>query len=161
MTPSDIVAIVAIIVSAIVSTLATFIAYKNNQTTISAKRKEIALERQLDAFSEITEKVGELSVKLNHADVIFSNHGNAKKKTEALNAILSSMENLVISYARNEVYLPSRIMEQFSKLASALNKDSQELLVRKDFDNLKKIKKDIIERSDSVIIEMQEFIGVG
>jgi hypothetical protein len=52
-------------------------------------------------------------------------------------------------------------MEQFSKLASALNKDSQELLVRKDFDNLKKIKKDIIERADSIIIEMQEFIGVG
>jgi hypothetical protein len=50
MAPSDIIAIVAIVVSAIVSIVSAFIAYKNNEANILARRSEIALERRMDAF---------------------------------------------------------------------------------------------------------------
>ena len=45
MNSSDIIAIIAIVVSTIVSTLSVYIFYKNNKSNIDSKRTEIALER--------------------------------------------------------------------------------------------------------------------
>ena len=60
MTPSDVVAIVAIVVSAIVSIVSAYISYQNNKANIAAKRAEIAFERQLEAFREVVEAIGQI-----------------------------------------------------------------------------------------------------
>jgi len=61
MTASDIIAIVAIVISAIVSVASAIISYMNNKNNIEAKRSEIAFEKRLEAFSGIVKEIGKIT----------------------------------------------------------------------------------------------------
>jgi hypothetical protein len=61
MTSSDIITITAIVVSAIISIMSIYISFVTNKQNISAKRKEIALEKQLEAFSTLQNAVQEIA----------------------------------------------------------------------------------------------------
>jgi hypothetical protein len=60
MNSSDIIAIVAIVISAIVSVVSSVITYKNNKVNIEARRSEMAFEKQLEAFRELAERMGHI-----------------------------------------------------------------------------------------------------
>ena len=58
MTPSDVIAIVAVVVSAVVSILSVYISYKNNKANIGAKRSEMIFERQIRILQELCPSYG-------------------------------------------------------------------------------------------------------
>ena len=62
MTSSDIIAIVAIVSSAMVSAISAYISFKNNKANIEAKRAEIAFEKRIEAFKEFVETMGKFKI---------------------------------------------------------------------------------------------------
>ena len=58
MNNSDLIAIIAIVVSAIVSIITLIAAYRTAKLNVQARRSEMAFEKQIEAFREIAEKLG-------------------------------------------------------------------------------------------------------
>jgi len=58
MNTSDVIAIVAISVSALVTIIVAITSYRSNKLNIQARPSEMAFEKQIEAFREIADKMG-------------------------------------------------------------------------------------------------------
>jgi hypothetical protein len=157
MTSSDIIAVVAIVVSAIVSTLSLYISYKNNKSNILAKRTEIALEKQLEAFSILEEKMHSITTLILSTD---------EKQNSAIDkAFRKKLEvaynNFLQKYDLLRIYLPPHLeiaLDHFDvsvlqvlldKIWSTATEDEQDNYLRK-----------ILLTHSDVISSIRKYIGI-
>ena len=116
MNTSDIIALVAIVVSAIVSIIVTITSYRSNKLNIQARRSEMAFEKQIEGFREIAEKMGGIR------KAVISSQKPYDESSE--NAFFHAMEkatlDFVFTYQKYRVYLPSEldaVLREFGKKA--------------------------------------------
>lgn len=116
MNTSDIIAIVAIVVSALVSIIVTITSYRTNKLNIQARRSEMAFEKQIEAFREIADKISGIRKAIINLQMPYDELSN--------NAFYHMVEkatlDYVFTYRKYRVYLPSELDQaliEFSKKA--------------------------------------------
>jgi hypothetical protein len=107
MSTSDLISIIAVITTALVSIVSIVVSYFNNRMSIRAKRSEMALEKQLDAFREIAEKMGKIRV-------VFANtpppvDGILESSDKFFSTFYDAAMDFYSTYQKFRVYLPSDI----------------------------------------------------
>ena len=105
MQTSDLLAIVAIVVSAIVSIASVFISYLNNKINIRAKRSELAFEKQIEAFREIAEKMGGIR----RAMVDTPKPVNEQLNDLFFSTLLQASMDYYSTWQRCRIYLPPEL----------------------------------------------------
>jgi hypothetical protein len=144
MNTSEIIALVAIAISALVSIVATITSYRNTRLNIQSRRSEMAFEKQIDAFREIAEKMGGIRKAIINSLVPYDDlsertffHAIEKANLDyhftyqkyrvylpsELDAALRDFEQKVISYYSNADYQKhSEFLDEFNKLEPAIIK---------------------------------------
>jgi len=151
MTPSDIVAIVAIIVSAIVSVVSAIITYKNNKANIGARRSEIAFEKRLDAFREYVENIGKLRF-------FISNNTNLDNEVEHqnfFNELHEKYDELSICYQKLRVYFPGHIDDAILEHKRMI----AEYGTSEDYKNIGEFEKELRVKEKEIVTKIQSYIG--
>ncbi len=111
MTPSDIIAIVAIVLSAIVSIASAYISYKSNKANITAKIDEIKFQERREAFREIVEHIAKIEFALTG---LGGNINNARTDL-MIKELSDSAENMFLVYQRNRMYLPKELNDKINQ----------------------------------------------
>ena len=156
MTSSDIIAIIAIVLSAIVSVVSGFISYKTNKMNITAKRMEIAYQRRLDAFSKMISSMGEFRASLVDAVGILQRDG-----LEATRARLyKGFENVVITFDKERVFFPSKVNNAVNTYNKIAVEHTDEFLKNPTPVELEKWRKSAWDEENKVVALMQEFINL-
>jgi hypothetical protein len=123
MTTSDIIALVAIVVSALVTIIVAITSYRTNKLNIQARRSEMAFEKQIEAFREIAEKVNGIRKAIISSQKPYDeSSGNAFYR-----AVEKATLDYVFTYRKYRVYLPSeldKILIEFSKKAISYYSDA-------------------------------------
>ena len=105
MNTSDIIAILAISVSALVSIIVAITSYRSNKLNIQARRSEMAFEKQIEAFREIAEKISGIR------KAIISSQTPYDESSD--NAFYRAVERATLDYVfthrKHRVYLPSEL----------------------------------------------------
>jgi hypothetical protein len=148
MNNSDIIALAAIIMSAIISVTSTVAAYFINKSNIQAKRSEIALEKRLEAFREVIEKIGKIRSLL-----VKSNEANIDSLKSDFQ---TALEDFYIAYRKNLVFLPPSISDKVAKYGSEIYKV---IHYRYTYKNIESFFQEYKEFEKQFIADMQKFIG--
>lgn len=148
MNSSDIIAIVAVVVSAIVSITATIFSYLNNKSNIKAKRVEMAFERQLNALSAVAEKLRAIETFLITEGQFISEFEEFRQK------LIAVVVKMKVERDRQEVFLPESIVNHLYELEVNMT-ESNELLEKKD---LPAYIEKYIGEVDNVLSAMRHFI---
>ena len=151
MTSSDIIAITAIILSAIVSIVSAYISYKNNKSNILAKRSEMAFERQLDAFQEVVEKIGMVRL-INSQNLYLKDEQKIKNYFSELK---NAKDEFYKSYQRQRVYLPPDIAEKTRLYGSGIFS----FLSNGNYGEIDKYYSDLVMKEREIIFMIQTFMG--
>ena len=149
MNNSDIIALVAIILSAIISVTTSLVSYFMNKTNIQAKRSEIAFERRLEAFREIAEQTGKIKLE-------FSLTKDIDDFYNTRSVFQESLINFYKAYRKNLVFLPPSISKNVANYGSLISN-----LIDEEYseENAIKVFKEAKEIEDQIIDAMQKFIG--
>jgi hypothetical protein len=123
MTTSDIIAIVALVVSAVVSIVVAITSYRSNKLNIQARRSEMAFEKQIEAFREIAEKISNIRKAFYGSQTPYDEASN--------NAFYRVVEKATLDYVfthrKYRVYLPSELndlLHEFGKKAVSYYSDA-------------------------------------
>ena len=140
MNSSDIIAIVAIVVSAIVSIVSTTISYLNNKENITARRKESVFEKKREAFKLVVERMSRIDNFLSHDQFIFtakSNSNDAENRAfyEKLTSLFLDSK---VEFDRQRIYFPPEIAQAFQEYFynDKLMKQTQEFNEKRDLESL-------------------------
>lgn len=161
MTSSDIIAIVAIISSAIVSVISTYISFQNNKANINARRSEIALEKRLEAFSEVTTKMGMFRLSL--VNYFASQLTQKSDKLDFAGFKETFVKDLVefhLTVERVQVYLPRHISIAVDEFVDALASYSDKFLEKDDIGDIETLTNELWQEELKVVKLMQEFVGL-
>ena len=148
MNSSDIIAIVAIITSLIISVTSTGVSYFINRNNIQAKRSEIAFERRLDGFREIIEKIGNIRTLLVESSVANINDSQDDFK--------KALSDFYFAYRKNLVFLPPHIADKETEYGKAIDE-----IIRYEYsyENIDNFYVEHKKYENQIIDEMQKFIG--
>jgi len=149
MSSSDIIALVAVISSALISITTSLVSFFINKSNIQAKRSEMALERRLEAFREITEQIGILMRKLGNI--------NSKDEFDKEKDDLEKIEvDIYQVYRKNLVFLPPSIDKNIAKYGTLLQS-----FIYDDYTNENRNSRyeEMAETQLQIIDDMQKFIG--
>src|SRR5215510_7507327 len=105
MNTSDIIAIVAIVVSALVSIIVAITSYRSNKLNIQARRSEMAFEKQIEAFREIAEKISGIRKAIIGSQIPY----DESSKNVFYHAVEKATLDYVFTYRKYRVYLPSEL----------------------------------------------------
>ena len=123
MNTSDLIAIVAIVVSAIVSIVVAITTYRSNKLNIQAKRSEMAFEKQIEAFREIAEKISSI-----RKAIVGSKQPYDESSDSAFfHAVEKATLDYVFTHRKYRVYLPSdldSILHELGKKAVSYYSDA-------------------------------------
>jgi hypothetical protein len=166
MTSSDIIAIVAIVMSALVSIVSASISYLNNKQNISAKRSEIALEKRMEAFRDVVEKLGGLSIAISFLKGLLSPKIKVPKKTitKATKILTDAGLAFMVSFQQNGVFFPlhiSKIIRTYQSMSSVymrvLENNIEGMAIdSKNLDNWLSL---TVKYEADIVSEIQKFIG--
>jgi hypothetical protein len=149
MNNSDIIALAAIILSAIISVTTSLVAYFMNKMNIQAKRSEIAFEKRLEAFREIAEQTGKIKLQFSLIEDVDDFNSSRSNFQE-------SLIDFYKAYRKNLVFLPPSISKDVAKygnlISDLIDEDYTEENTAKNFNEAKEIENQIIDA-------MQKFIG--
>ena len=149
MSNSDIIALIAVLTSAIIAVTTSLVSYFINKSNLQAKRSEIAFEKRLEAFREIVDQTGLISRKIGN---INSKDKYDKEKNE-LGKIESSFYQV---YRKNLVFLPPSIDRNVVKFGNLLQSyiydDYTDEKANSLLNNMAKAQLKIID-------DMQKFVG--
>ncbi|MBI5352027.1 MAG: hypothetical protein HZB50_05265 [Chloroflexi bacterium] len=153
MNSSDIIAIIAIVTSAILSIAVALIGYFTNKANIRARRSEIALEKRLEAFREIVEKCGVLKRLGSRYSVLSS---DIEKVNSYEKSLATAIEEFYKVYQQQRVYLPPSI----EKMVTAYGSFSFNFIANQEhtLESAKKWFEDIRSREDTLVAEIQKYI---
>lgn len=114
MTNSDIIAIVAIVVSGIVSVatlLATFLTTRMNH---KAELRKIAYEKQIEALREVYESLADFCIASTNFVAFIDDWGNDNEETyKILNKWQKADNHLQSVYRKNAVFIPKKVDDVF------------------------------------------------
>lgn len=156
MTPSDIIAIIAIVLSAIVSVVSGYISYKTNKMNITAKRLEIAYQRRLDSFSKMISAMGEFRASLVDAVGIIQKDGLEATRTR----LYESFENVVKTFDKERVFFPSKVNNAVNNYNKIALEHTDEFLKNPTSVELEKWRKSTWDEENKIVALMQEFINL-
>ena len=156
MTPSDIIAIIAIVLSAIVSVVSGYISYKTNKMNITAKRLEIAYQRRLDSFSKMISAMGEFQASLVDAVGIIQKDGLEATRTR----LYESFENVVKTFDKERVFFPSKVNYAVNNYNKIALEHTDEFLKNPTPVELEKWRKSVWDEENKIVALMQEFINL-
>ena len=157
MSSSEIIAIVAIVVSAVVSMLSMYISYKNNMSNIVAKRTEIALERQLSAFSALEEEMHAITKLVLSTD---------EKPNSAIDKAFQKRLEIVYNrysqkYDSLRIYLPPHVEDALDKFSvSVIDIFLDKNLVNKTEDEQNDRLRNILLVHGDVVSVIRKYIGI-
>ena len=158
MTSSDIIAITAIIVSAIVSIVSGIISYKNNLLVIEARRSELALEKRLSAFTRMIEQIAKMEdvlekwlarENLTGDDIA----GFLQEMSQAIEEYSDVHRNIIIFLPKSMLKANSDFSSTVAEVAKVIHEEniSQEVMHR--------LLWKIINAKVELLRKMQNFIG--
>jgi hypothetical protein len=156
MDSSEIIALVAIGSSAVVTIVVAIIGYLTNKENNRAKRSEIAFERRLDAFRGIIEKSGVLKLLGSSGGKMLSSGNKTEIKSYELD-LKQAIDEFYRVYQQERVYLPPHISDMVTEYG---NLSFQYIVNEKHTTaNIKEWCNKIIAKEKEIVAEMQRFIG--
>lgn len=144
MNTSDIIAIVAISVSAIVSIIVAITSYQSNKLNIQARRSEMAFEKQIEAFREIADKMGGIR----KAFVGFPIPDDETSERTFFSRLEKVTLDYHFTYQKYRVYLPSELdtaLREFEKKAISYYSNADYKKHSEFLDEFNKLEPDIIK----------------
>lgn len=124
MTSPDIIAIVAIAASTIVSITSAYISYQNNKANLVAKKSEIAFEKRLDAFRDVVEGAAK------YVDFLYRWSSREVKNEKEFKVFFQELnevsEHIITTYRRCVVYLPPSIDTALAEFHRIIDSQSSE-----------------------------------
>jgi len=144
MAASDIIAIVAIVVSAIVSIVVAITSYRSNKLNIQARRSEMAFEKQIEAFREIADKLGGIRKTI----IGFPVPDSDRAETAFFTRVEKATLDYHFTYQRFRVYLPSDLdvaLREFTQKAIAYYSDADYSKHSEFMDDFNKLEPKIIK----------------
>ena len=155
MTASDIIAIVAITISAIVSVISAIITYKNNKANILAKRSEMSFEKRLEAYRELIESMGKLTLQLQRISLEFNNKKRVKELSEDGRLLLDSF---FTNYTRYRIFMPKNIFHILTLYLGASSKAMTLVISNKEQFDLSF--NDALDKEGEIVSLIQKNIGL-
>ena len=152
MNTSDLIAIIAIVVSAIVSIITLIAAYRTAKLNVQARRSEMAFEKQIEAFREIAEKLGGIRK-------VFVIHGEPEGEGMTRNffmAVEKAVLDYHFTYQKYRVYLPSDLdnaLREFTQIAITYYSDA-------DYEKHKQFVEDFNKSEPKIIKIMNKHMGI-
>jgi biopolymer transport protein ExbB/TolQ len=141
---SDIIAIVAIIASAIVSIIAAITSYRNTKLSIQARRSEMAFEKQIEAFRELAEKLGGIRKSF----AMFSIPVSEREQETFFARVEKAILDYHFTYQKFRLYLPSDLdsaLREFTQKAVIYYSDADYSKHKEFLDEFNKIEPKIIK----------------
>lgn len=175
MNTPDIIAIVALFISSVVSIASLIISYVNNKLVIGAKRSEMVLEKRLEVFSVLVEKVQSL---VPNYQRVFHSIYRASDRDAFISETDEKILDFAGSYIKSRIYIPKNLQSTFSEYLETLadyQKNYKEWF--RSFDKYKdgkipvgdikplhkqwkEIFSELIASSDKLITAIQYYIGL-
>jgi len=118
MTSSDIIAIVAISVSAITSIVTAVMAYLTNKANISARRAELASEKRLEALSTIVGHVEKIKYLLQNVSIPRKADDSWRKLARQL---IELEKGFLVDYEKYKIYIPVHISNEIDKFEGSIS----------------------------------------
>jgi len=141
---SDIIALVAISVSALVSIIVSITSYRTNKLNIQARRSEMAFEKQIEAFREIADKMGGIR----KAIIGFPVPDSGRSETAFFTRVEKATLDYHFTYQKFRVYLPSDLdmaLREFTQRAIAYYSDADYSKHSEFMDEFNKLEPKIIK----------------
>jgi hypothetical protein len=152
MNTSDIIAILAISISAPVSIIVAITSYRSNKLNIDARRSEMAFEKQIEAFREFADKMGGIRKTIISASILYDeSSGNA-----FFRAIEKANLDYHFTYQKYRIYLPTEldaILREFEKKVISYYSNADYTKHDEFFDDFNRLEPNIIKT-------MNKYIGI-
>jgi len=158
MNTSEIIAVIAISASTLISSISLLISYFINKSNILARRSDIAFENRLEAFREMMEKA-------KHFEYVISDYVNIGLKSKGRVDIyksncLRALEEFVFTYWKQNVYFPPAVDTAVGDLRKLSIDYLNKLDVKYDESIAKEWFSRYAERQNQISALMQEVIGI-
>jgi hypothetical protein len=124
MTASDIIAITAIVASAIASIVSAYISFQNNKVNIIAKRSEVVLESRLHALEEIVKALGDLRMILLQNGLLFRQQPSPEEYQQFRNEFNLEFVKYLDTYTRLRLFFPPTVYRELIDYDKILRKHS-------------------------------------
>ena len=154
MTSSDIIAIVAMVISAIVSIVSGIISYKNNKANIEAKRSDMAFEKQIEAFREIAETIA--GIRRAVASGYKLNTDDEKTILKYFDQLETAFNAFYVASKRSELYLPPDL----KKVLNSYGPHVGFFVSERDFKSEPKFLERLNKMEPEIIALMNKHIGL-
>lgn len=152
MTSSDIIAVIAVVVSALVLIVSVYIGYQTNKVNIEAKRSDLVFERRLEIFRELVEKIGLIKYYvINNLD--FKGEKPPKSFFVGLN---ERRDDLFVSVQKIKVFIPGEMENHINNYDRRLR-----MFIKKEgYDNIERSFTDVYKFEKTLVNEIQKYIGL-
>jgi len=162
---SDIVAIIAVIVSAAASSISAYISYKNNRigldvaqqnlkANILAKRTEFIFEKQISVFREVSLKIDEIIVILLNG--IEEEAINEEAEEKFFSALEKESDTLLWFFNGEDFYLPKKVSAAIQKFLATLKKFKD----KRDYQNKWELIVELVPQKTQITNLMREYWGI-
>ena len=151
MTSSDIIAIVAIVISAIVSVISAVIAFKNNKANIEARRVEMAYERRMESFREILEAMGVLRMFMSENYPLYRG-----KHDEFFAELRKEYYKFFSTYQKLRFFIPPSLREGFSEYSRFVF----DFIDRGDYGKVREFGDELRDKEYEITNALQKFLGM-
>jgi hypothetical protein len=151
MNSSDIIAIVAIVISAIVSVISAVIAFKNNKANIEARRVEMAYERRMEAFREILEAMGVLRMFMSENYPLYRG-----KPDEFFSELRKQYYKFFSTYQKLRFFVPPSLRDNFTEYSRFVF----DFIDRQDFGQVREFGDELRDKEYEIINALQKFLGL-
>jgi len=119
MTTKEIISLLLIpIASVIVSIVAIVFSYLNNKISITSRRSEIALLKQIEAFREISEAIISIRQSLQDSVVELTSTSIGFREKIPIDKYWESVNNFSFIIRSLRIFLPDELYEELSKLST-------------------------------------------
>ncbi|MGA7194944.1 MAG: hypothetical protein WBW94_15060, partial [Anaerolineales bacterium] len=116
-----------------------------------AKKSEMAFEKQLEAFREITEGIGNIR----RISALYSNRRNKESINKYFAELYKAHEDFYASFQRQRVYLPPDIAEHTINYGAHVF----QFFSKKDYRKQDKYYDELVKKGEGIITRMQAAIG--
>lgn len=164
MNSSDIIAITAIVISAIVSVTSAVISYKNNKANIQAKRSEIAFDKRLAAFSKIVGEIGKFTTLTGG---VASQQFKTKEETIKYLNKYDGAKDFTTYYFEQRIFFPKKIDKEIREFIDLMTEYAEEIvfpLTQLD-EKIEQTKATtwhvrLRNKEDEIVSVIQDFVGL-
>ena len=156
MSTSEIITVVALILSSLVSITSIYITYLNNKANIRANRSEILFEKRLNALASVVEKIEKIRSFDSEIEKVLEKDDAEEKKRYRDEVLMPSITELASELDKQTIFLPPRPDKLASQFFSEALLFANLHFRQKDIDRWKKVSSEI---HSEIIYSTREFLG--